>query len=480
MIKTENMNKIFKYSMICLSLFAVGCNDWLDVQPKSQVKEEDLFSSESGFRDALTGIYAVMGRTTTYGGNSTMGFMDMLAQTYSSVDQSYSKVLTYDYKDETVKGVIDDMWNSNYNAIANCNYLLQNVAENGGVMNADLRSLVEGEALALRAFLHFDLLRGYAPSWKMGKDEPAIPYLKEVTHSPVEQSTVAEVLDCILKDLKEAQALLKNVDPIGPAFSEYTEKDSYKMDDYITDDGFWLYRKSRLNYYGVTALMARVYLYQENKTDALACAKEVIESGKFELLTDQHLADDKNKSYIQSMSDREYISSLYVYDLKKGHSEQYFKDNSTYTCEVSGQRKSSIFENVDLDTRSKRLFSIPSGSQKEYVNKYETGNRIPLLKLSEMYLVAAEASGDINYLETLRAHRGYASIPLPAGADLQEELRKEYQKEFVAEGQLFYFYKRQNMTTIPFTAQEMNRSVYVFPVPDNELEFGNIKQNGQS
>ena len=56
--------------------------------------------------------------------------------------------------------------------------------------------------------------------------------------------------------------------------------------------------------------MARVYLYQENKTDALACAKEVIESGKFELLTDQHLADDKNKSYIQSMSDREYISSL--------------------------------------------------------------------------------------------------------------------------------------------------------------------------
>ncbi len=35
------------------------------------------------------------------------------------------------------------------------------------------------------------------------------------------------------------------------------------MDEYITDDGFWLYRKSRLNYYGVTALMARVYLCQE-------------------------------------------------------------------------------------------------------------------------------------------------------------------------------------------------------------------------
>ena len=56
------MNKKLRYMMLCLSLFAFGCNDWLDVQPKSQVKEEDLFSSESGFRDALTGIYALMGR----------------------------------------------------------------------------------------------------------------------------------------------------------------------------------------------------------------------------------------------------------------------------------------------------------------------------------------------------------------------------------------------------------------------------------
>lgn len=469
-----------KYMILCLSLFALGCNDWLDVQPKSQVKEEELFKSESGFRDALTGIYALMGRTTTYGGNGTMGFMDMVAQTYSSVAQAYSKALTYDYKDETIKSIIDTMWSSNYNAIANCNYLLRNIAENGGVMNADLRRLVEGEALALRAFLHFDLLRGYAPSWKAGKDESAIPYLKEVTHSPVEQSTVAQVLDYILKDLKEAQTLLKTVDPLGPAFAEYTEKDSYKTDDYITDDGFWLYRKSRFNYYGVTALMARVYLYAEDKANALTCAKEVIESGKFELLTDQHLAEDRNTvarinwSYIQSMSAREYISSLYVYNLQKGHSELFFKDLSTYACEIGIQRKNNIFENVDLDVRSKRLFAIPSGSQKEYVNKYETGNRIPLLKLSEMYLIAAEASGDISYLETLRAHRGYGNTPLPADANLQEELQKEYQKEFVAEGQLFYFYKRQNLTTIPFTAQNMCE-VYVFPMPDNELEFGNIK-----
>ena len=83
-------------------------------------KEEDLFSSESGFRDALTGIYALMGRVETYGGNSTMGFMDMLAQTYSKVDYDYEDALKYNYKEEHVKGIVDTMWSSNYNAIANC------------------------------------------------------------------------------------------------------------------------------------------------------------------------------------------------------------------------------------------------------------------------------------------------------------------------------------------------------------------------
>ena len=201
--------------MTGLLFLCLGCNDWLDVRPKSQVKESDLFESESGFRDALTGIYVLMGRTSTYGGNSTMGFLDMLAQTYSSVSAEYDAVLTYNYRDEAVKTKVDTMWNSNYYAIANCNYLLKNIAEHGDVMGEDLRALVKGEALALRAFLHFDLLRGYAPSYKMGKDDLAIPYLREVTNAPVAQSTVSEVLDYILEDLAAAKKLLEPIDPIG-------------------------------------------------------------------------------------------------------------------------------------------------------------------------------------------------------------------------------------------------------------------------
>ena len=165
-----NMKRIGVYILTGLLFLCLGCNDWLDVRPKSQVKESDLFESESGFRDALTGIYVLMGRSESYGGQRTMGLMDMVAQTYTDVPYELEGIVSYNYKLDAVKALIDTLWNTSYNAIANCNYLLRNIAEHGDVMGDDLRALVEGEALALRAFLHFDLLRGYAPSYKMGKD----------------------------------------------------------------------------------------------------------------------------------------------------------------------------------------------------------------------------------------------------------------------------------------------------------------------
>ena len=47
---------ILKYGMLAGTLLLGGCNNWLDVDPKSQVKQEELIESEAGFQDALTGI----------------------------------------------------------------------------------------------------------------------------------------------------------------------------------------------------------------------------------------------------------------------------------------------------------------------------------------------------------------------------------------------------------------------------------------
>ena len=224
----------------------------------------------------------------------------------------------------------------------------------------------------------------------------------------------------------------------------------------------------------MTAFLARVYLYKGDKVNALACAKEVIESGKFSLLEEKQLQGDNTWGYLCSES--EYISSLYVYDMEEGRSDVFFGEESTMKCYISDGRRSIIFgtPGVDIDWRNQNMFVLKTGEAKYYVGKYRGVNRIPLLKLSEMYLIAAEASGDKSWLQTLRDHRGYVNYPLADDCDLTAEIEAEYRKEFIAEGQLFYYYKRLNYDKLPGMSEPMANH-YVFPMPDNELEFGDIK-----
>ena len=119
--------RIVKYIGLAGTLLLGGCSDWLDVDPKSQIKQEVLFESESGFRDALTGIYTVMARTQMYGGTETMGFLDMVGQVYTEVSIDYADALNYDYEATKIEKCIDTIWRGNYNAIANCNHILANI-----------------------------------------------------------------------------------------------------------------------------------------------------------------------------------------------------------------------------------------------------------------------------------------------------------------------------------------------------------------
>ncbi|MNY11490.1 SusD family protein [compost metagenome] len=103
---------------------------------------------------------------------------------------------------------------------------------------------------------------------------------------------------------------------------------------------------------------------------------------------------------------------------------------------------------------------------------------IPMLKISEMYYIAAECEPDatqaVAYLNTVRNARGLLS--LPSTISLNTELQKEYQKEFYGEGQLFYYYKRNNTARIPNGAAasgdvNMSAATYVLPLPLSETQY---------
>ena len=165
--------KIYHWIIACCLLLPLGgCSNWLDVIPEDSVDEKDLFSTGEGYRSALNGVYRQMSQTSMYGQQMSWGFIDALGQLYNTQKLSnYSAYgiagKNYAYRDETVKSVIQVIWSNTYNSIANCNNIVGRITGEdpskfrGGEAE---QHMIQGEALALRAFLHFDLLRLWAPA----------------------------------------------------------------------------------------------------------------------------------------------------------------------------------------------------------------------------------------------------------------------------------------------------------------------------
>jgi hypothetical protein len=146
------------------------------------------------------------------------------------------------------------------------------------------------------------------------------------------------------------------------------------------------------------------------------------------------------------------------------------------------------------------VFEVASGGSADYRYLYQTvqtgsyrnydklnpasnsaaPNRIPLIRVAEMYYIAAEClkatdpGAALDYLNTARKNRNLSVLTgITDPTVIQAEIFKEYQKEFLQEGQLFFYYKRLNLGKIEFTAVPGSPAVYILPLPDNEVEYGN-------
>ena len=471
------MKKLINKSIIFSLIFALtSCNDWLNVSPKTDMKAEDLFSTESGFRDALIGVYALMSTSNLYGRNLSYAYLDVLAQYYTSprsntstgYEHSLKNAAEYKYTESGEEARILSLWSSHFSAIANINQALLFIDENRDVFTSeDIHCIYKGEFLALRALLHFNVLRLFAPSPKMdnqnGLNSPAIPYIEVNTNIAQPQLTVKEVLTKIIKDLLTAKELMEDRE----IFNEFdSSSPMYK-------------RNQRMNYYAVTALLARVYLYGNEKEAALSQAKEIIGEVDGENPTSYTLATSAATA-TNPMFQSELIFTLDVQKLKD-LSESYFVETSlSDVLLMSVKGKQNIFNasGLENDFRSSWLTLTSSGN--EYVlTKYNGMTYIPMFKLSELYLIAAEcADGEdaYGYLNKLRNHRGLSSIEQTQ--DIESYIYQEYRREFLGEGQLFFYYKRKLFDTVGAEDKigiEDLKVVYNLPIPTSEIDFGNIK-----
>lgn len=460
-----------------LIVLSVSCREWLDVSPETEVKYEDLFAHKNGFKDQLTGVYVALCAEDLYGANLTFGMLDVLGQQYVWKQEAgkYYYLHRFEYGNPQSDKILKKVWSAMYNAIVNVNILLEGIEEFGDVLLENERNVYKGEAYALRAFLHFDLLRLFGKSYAAGAGEKAIPYVKDISKRVTPVSTVAEVVDKVIGDLEKAAVLLEN-DPV---------REENAPSDFLGNRVF------HLNYYGVRALLARVYLYKNDKGNALKNAREVMESGKFPWV-EQNKVSTNTREERDGIFKTECIFMLNNTMLKKTV-DYYLKESSANELGnllvMDEAVKDEIFETSlygGFDWRYGYYFEKINnyywGNTKLWQLSPEYNNRQPLIRISEMWLIAAECAATgkeaLEYFNVFRWHRGF-----DAGYDLKEEgltddilkmhIGREYRKEFIGEGQWFFYCKRTDREDLPNVSVPFSRAYYVLPIPDQEMEYGN-------
>ena len=512
--------KIMIKGFLPLCLFALlplftSCNDWLDVEPTTEMDREDLFKDEAGFADAMSGIYTILNSDAMYGKHMTWYLLEMMggggyagSGLNSYIMQYYFHPNTpYSYFKNYQNNYIDPIWKNAYNAIANINSILSCIDDKKNVFVGDDYQIIKGEALGLRAFIHFDLMRLYTDAYSsadFSKSRVYMPYVSSLTSDVFALAPADFIAQAILKDLNEAKELLRK-DPMltGITPSQYVcdevsgliaNRNQYGIKD-------WHNRRLHFNYYAAIATMARLYLWMGNKEQALACATEIINApaDKFPWVNTDLIANVTSASNTVAR-DRtfctEHIMALNVINLEDRIDGILQERQKTFgsTNQMLGMNTNYLFDTAtrDADPRYTYLRFIFSDDMHISSKLYQDADaqdqnfpwavkRIPLIKLAEMYYIAAECEPSLDraveYLETVRRHRGLAPYPLQVTnkEELQEQIEAEYRKEFISEGQLFYYHKRlnQSFTSRGFQGSyQITPEVFTMPRPDDEDAYG--------
>ncbi|MDR0766083.1 MAG: RagB/SusD family nutrient uptake outer membrane protein [Odoribacteraceae bacterium] len=476
--------KYFRNIITLLLLVPLAsCEKWLAEVPFDKVPGDELYTTELGVQEALNGLYLGMLDRSIYGGELTFGLVEALAQHYYIPDKHrYDSPAAYNLTDSKSAGYISEIWSKLYKLIASCNVFIEQVELNKEKYSAAHYKLFRGEAIALRAYLHFDLFRLFAPAYSESvKTDQAIPYYTKEVNAPGDYASVEDVVAYLLRDLDEAITLL-SADPL--------------LEDLTIGESFWEYRNFRLNIYAAWVLKARVLLHVGDKPGAYAIAAALLEgnmpggSGQAANFMDVFPSLlSLPTSYRDPVAYTEVIFGMYDVNRDNIQRDYFSTDLITENILLTGDtRYATLFTNND-DTRAKVFQDAPNQSEVyalKTFSKYLAGriydddpypyryNVLPLIKKSEVYLIAAESSDNdtdkANWLEQLRLGRGYLLHNTESFVNnLDQLLQDEYEREFYAEGQYIYYLKRNGKTTvINQRGETVAFNARVLPVPDEE------------
>lgn len=459
-------------------LLTSSCS-FLDIDTPGIVNNGKMFGNEQGFIDAMDGVYASMAAEGLYGKELSFGFIDEIAQLYfndyGEGETTLTKSIDLKYRDEDVRERIDGIWGDAYNIISSANSIIDNVSGHSypGLPH------IEGEARAVRAMVHFDILRLFAPGMEKAESE-AIPYVDHFSITPFRRLAVKDVYDRITDDLERSYKLLSE----SPEISGRTPSNVY------------------MNKYAVAALLARVHNWAGNHGEAAKYAEAALE-GDF-----QFTRDEQVKSLFKGyLANRECIFGLHAPNMYLDVRSNLYPTRLTESMLMVRDNYQTLFEvptftSTNNDYRYQACFSKRTWTKsvtlcvKLYDKNYDEDQIIPtgripgpnLIRIPEMYYILAEsayASADmekaLEYLNTVVTARGLRPLSLEdidTEAKFRRKLVGEYIKEYWGEGQIFFTYKRFNMDMDGVNSKHFTASddVYVLPLPESEYENGEARK----
>ena len=268
------MKKVKYVIYLFVALLATtSCDDFLNITPDGQSKRDEQLATTEGIEDAMYGVYSQLRSSSLYGQEMYFQTLEILAQNlYVSGNDDYEALGNFEYANTFVKSQFEAIWVAMYKNISNVNSILNSpLVENATEFPY---SVYRGEALGLRAFMHFDLVRLFAEQYTENPTANGIPYATEFSLKTPAFESLAKNYEHILADLHEAEALLDNE-------NEYEGASNYMLD-----------RQIHFNKYAVWGTLARVYLTMGDKEQAANYARKVIEDGKYMLKEKTEVNDD--------------------------------------------------------------------------------------------------------------------------------------------------------------------------------------------
>ena len=432
--------KILAVSVLSLVLAGTSCKDALDVQPKQSIDASTALVDFTSVNAISISLYS-RAQSFNYLGQRMLIAPEVLADNYTITANSGGR-----YVGERVNapGSHLDLWGTLYPAINEANFIIKNV-DRVTAAQAD-KDALKGQAMFMRAMFNYDMVRiyGYEPGFAVNGFGEGIVLRTEPTDDVTKadfkpRSSVSAVYTAIETDLKQATALLPNA--VGSA---------------------GVFRASKG---AAFALLARVYLYQSKWADAEQAATDAI-TNKQSATT---LAPAAN--YIASFASVPNRESMFEIDYR---TEQFStvdginnSMNSLTQKTVGGifavRATTELMNSFEAGDVRKDAFqtTIDNGVSVFYSLKFPAHkgnffNNIPVIRLSEVYLIRAEARAKQAKdalaqadLTTLRTNRGLAAVPASTtGTALLDLIFNERRVELHLEGHRFFDFKRRGLNIL--------------------------------